>query len=135
MGVIVCDLHPVNVVNGEGFKALMTYLELGYRLPSDRYFIGLIERKYTEMKEGGTRRLQQKTFVSFTGDIWTSITIDAYLTLTVHFLSDAWKMYSVVLGTNSMNERHTGENIVTYLRIVSRLKASLPPEHVDMRVF
>ena len=39
-GVIVRDLRPVNIVNGDGFKALMAYLEPGYRLPSDRYFMG-----------------------------------------------------------------------------------------------
>ena len=58
-----------------------------------------------KVKEGVTRRLQQETFVSLTGDIWTSIAIDAYLTLTVHFLSDAWEMCSVVLGTKPLNER------------------------------
>ena len=115
VGMIVRDLRPVNVVNGDGFKALVTCLEPGYRLPSDRYFMGLIERKYVEVKEGVTRRLQQETFVSLTGDIWTSIAIDAYLTLTVHFLSDAWEMCSVVLGTKPLSDRHTGEHIVTWM--------------------
>lgn len=114
-GVIVRDLRPVNIVNGDGFKALMAYLEPGYRLPSDRYFMGLIERKYVEVKEGVTRRLQQETFVSLTGDIWTSIAIDAYLTLIVHFLSEAWEMCSVVLGTKPLSDRHTGENIVAWM--------------------
>ena len=52
--VIVRNLRPVTIDNGEGFKALMTYLEPGYRLPSDRYFMGLSEGKYIEVKEGET---------------------------------------------------------------------------------
>ena len=43
MGMIVRDLTPLNTVNGARFKALLSYLEPGYRLPSDRYFMGLIE--------------------------------------------------------------------------------------------
>ena len=53
--------------------------------------------------------------MSLTGDIWTSITIDAYITLTVHFLSEAWEMCSVVLGTKPLSDRHTGENIVAWM--------------------
>ena len=49
--------------------------------------------------------------MSLTGDLWTSIAIDAYLTLTVHFLSEAWEMGSVVLGTKPLSDQHTGENI------------------------
>ena len=52
--MIVHDLWPVNIVNDEGFKALMTYLEPGYRLLLNRYFMGLIEEKYAEVKEGVT---------------------------------------------------------------------------------
>ena len=115
VGVIVRDLRSMNIVNGDGFRALLTYLEPGYHLPSARYFMGLIVCKYVKMKEEMTRKLQQETFVSLTGNIWTSIAIDAYLTLTVHFISDAWEMRSVVLGTKPLDERHTGENIVTWM--------------------
>ena len=33
MRVIVHDLRPLNTVNGEGFKALQSYLEPGSLLP------------------------------------------------------------------------------------------------------
>ena len=62
--------------------------------------MGLIECKYVEVKEEVTQ-LQRETIVSLTGDMWTSITTDAYLTLTVNFISDAWEMRSVVLGSMS----------------------------------
>ena len=58
MGMIVRDLRPLNTVNGAGFKALLSYLEPGYRLPSDRYFMGLIERKYVDVRESVKLRLQ-----------------------------------------------------------------------------
>ena len=94
IGMIVRNLRPLNTVNSAGFKALLSYLEPGYRLPSDQYFMGLIEQKYVNVRESVKLRLQQETaFVSITGDIWTSIATHAYLTLTVHFLSREWDMY------------------------------------------
>ena len=141
MGMIVHDLRSLNTVNGAGFKALLSYLEPGYRLPSDRYFTGLIERKYVDVRESVKLRQQQETAcVSITGDIWTSIATHAYLTLT-----DWWKVnghrfpllarlsrkYLAITATSTPAERVFS---VAGL-IVSRLRASLSPEHVDMLVF
>ena len=96
MGMIVPDLHPLNTVNGEGFKALLFYLKPGYRLPLD-------ELKYIDERVSA--------FVSITGDIWTSIATHAYLILTMCFLSSEWDMCSIALGTKPLTGRHTGENI------------------------
>ena len=41
--------------------------------------------------------------------------MDAYLTLTAHFISDTWEMCSVFLGTKPLNEWHTGENTVIWM--------------------
>ena len=60
MGMIVCNLRPLNTMNGEGFKVFLSNLEPGYRLPSDRYFMGLIERKYVDVSV--KLRLQQECF-------------------------------------------------------------------------
>ena len=61
MGMIVRYLHPPNTVNCEGFKALLSYLEPGYRLPSDRCFIGLVKQKYVDVKESVKPRLLSST--------------------------------------------------------------------------
>ena len=74
MGMTAHDLCPLNTVNGEGFKALLSYLKRRYRLPLDQYFMGLIERKYVDVRESVKLRLQQESaFVSITGDILISI--------------------------------------------------------------
>ena len=46
-----------------------------------------------------------------TTDIWTSGAVDDYLTLTVHYLNDSWKLSTKVLLTREMSEHHTGQNI------------------------
>ena len=105
-----------SIVNGAGFKMLLSHFKPGYRLPSDRYFMGLIERQYVDVRESVKLRLQQETaFASITGDILTSIATHAYLTLTVHFLSSEWDMCSIVLGTKPLKDRHNGENITIWI--------------------
>jgi len=58
--------------------------------------------------------------VAVTTDIWTSRVMQAYITATVHFLTDRWKMESKVLQAQEMPERHTGVHISERL-----LKASV----------
>ena len=71
MGMIVRDLHPLNIVNGEGFKVLLSYLEPGYQLPLGRYFMGLIEQKFVDVRESVKLRLQQESaFVDLTSEQW-----------------------------------------------------------------
>ena len=42
--------NPINLVNRRGFQQLITYLEPGYRLPSDTHFTHLVECKYVAVK-------------------------------------------------------------------------------------
>ena len=87
--MIVRDLRPLNVVNGEGFKAVISYLEPGCQIPSDRCFMSLIEKKYDEVKVMVKQKIELESgSLCVTGDIWTSIANDAYLTITVHFISE-----------------------------------------------
>ena len=49
--IIIKDLHPFNIVNGKGFQEPISFLELGYRLPSHTHYPYLIEQKYTAVKQ------------------------------------------------------------------------------------
>ena len=115
--VIVKDLRPINMVNGEGFQRLIAYLEPGYHLPSDTHFTHLIERQYSAMKTKVCELLQHKvSYVAVTADVWTSIATDSYLTVTVHYLDDEWAMKSVILGTLPLSESHTGVNLAEWIK-------------------
>ena len=41
--MIACVIHPLDIVNGKGFREVFAYLEPSYHIPSDRYFMTLIE--------------------------------------------------------------------------------------------
>ena len=46
-----------------------------------------------------------------TSDIWTSVSTQSYITITVHFISDNWELCSRELLIREMEESHTGVNI------------------------
>ena len=107
---------PINLVNGKGFQELIAYLEPGYRLPSDTHFTHLIERKYAAVKEKVCQVFQHKVnYVALTGNVWTSIATNSYLTVTAHYL-DEWEMKSIVLGTLPLSESHTGVNLAGWVK-------------------
>ena len=43
--------------------------------------------------------------------MWTSIATEGYIGVTGHFIDSSWRMQSLVLATEAMEERHTRVNI------------------------
>ena len=95
---------------------LIAYLEPGYRIPSDTHVTHLIERLYVSVKTEVVKLLSNIEFLSITGDIWTSIATDSYLTVTVHYINENWEMLSIALGTLPLSESHTGQNIQSWVK-------------------
>ena len=84
-------LRSAAIVEGEGFKRLLSFLEPGYVIPSSVHLMDVVRRKYTMAKEKLKRILaDNKTKYSLTTDIWTSFANDAYISLTTHFIDDCW---------------------------------------------
>ena len=55
--------------------------------------------------------IMKRKIVAVTSDLWTSNTMQSYITLTGHFVDDRWNLNSLVFGTRLVTERHTGVNI------------------------
>ena len=49
--MVAKDLRPAAVVDGEGFKRLLFYLEPGYVIPSSVHIMDVVRRKYIMAKE------------------------------------------------------------------------------------
>ncbi len=109
------DLRPISVVDGDGFKSLMKYVEPGYRVPSHTHMSKVCHRLYEFEKENLKQDLKKASFFAFTTDTWTSNAVNGYITLTVHYIDDLWKMSTKVLLTGEMAESHTGKNIADRL--------------------
>jgi len=49
--MVARDLRPISIVEGAGFKHLLSYLEPGYRVPSHTNISTVCLRLYNEQKE------------------------------------------------------------------------------------
>ena len=55
--------------------------------------------------------LRQASFFAATTDMWTSGYNNAYITFTVHCISNEWKLHMFCLEMVPMYSNHTGQNI------------------------
>ena len=112
--MVARDLRPISVVEGVGFTNLIGYLEPGYRVPSHTHITTVCRRMYNVQKERVKKEIADR-HVALTTDIWTSCATESYITVTVHYIDNFWKMTTRVLLTKEMAERHTGRNIANRL--------------------
>ena len=106
--MIARDLQPAAIVEGEGFKQFLSFLEPDYVISLSVHLMDVVCRKYTMAKEKLKRILaDNKTKYSLTIDIWTSFANVAYIPLTTYFIDDCWLMRCYTLATYSFPEQHT----------------------------
>ncbi|KAI4808180.1 hypothetical protein KUCAC02_000246 [Chaenocephalus aceratus] len=123
---VVKDVRPLSALSEEGFRDIMTFFEPGYKIPSHATLWSNIMLQYNTVKARIANEMKDKS-VSLTTDLWTSCTMDPYITITAHYITDTWELKSRVLRTTIMPERHTAVNIV------QRLKETI--EEWDLVVF
>lgn len=87
---IALDMRPVNVIDGEGFKELMRTLEPGYTVPKRETIMHSVDVKYASICVKVYMLIKNCKAVSLTTDIWTTLQMEAYLTVTAHFITEAW---------------------------------------------
>ncbi|XP_061578646.1 zinc finger BED domain-containing protein 4-like isoform X2 [Cololabis saira] len=117
LNMIVTDMRPIAMVEDDGFKQMIQTFHPGYTLPSRTHFTKLIEEKYETVVSDikATLKLINKNKIALTADAWTSISTEAYLGITCHFISDDWELTSLCLTTMPLEERHTGSNIAAWI--------------------
>ncbi len=54
--MVARDLHPISIVEGDGFKNLLSYIEPGYTVPSHTHISSLCRRLYGTEKKGSWRQ-------------------------------------------------------------------------------
>ncbi|CAI5686607.1 unnamed protein product [Oreochromis niloticus] len=118
--MILKDTRPLAVVEGEGFKEMLTTFQPGYTLPSRRHFTSMMERKYETSVEKLRNELKKATSkISLTTDAWTSLVTESYLGVTCHFINDNWDLLSFNLATLPVEECHTAENFASWVEKVA----------------
>ncbi|XP_051996488.1 E3 SUMO-protein ligase ZBED1-like [Xyrauchen texanus] len=117
--MIVRDLQPMSVVEDEGFQAFVKALDPRYKLPSrkkmtETYLVNMFD----ECKDKVRATLQNAPSVVLTTDMWTSVSTEAYLTVTCHVIEN-WQTKDFVLEMAIFHGQHTADNISSELKRIT----------------
>lgn len=108
---------PIYTMEKTGFINLIKTLDPRYELPSRKYFSEVaLPQLYNNTREKVSRELEELSFYSATADMWSSRTMQPYMSLTVHFINNAWDLRSISLQMSYFPDDHTGELVAKGLR-------------------
>lgn len=114
---ITADGRPLCTVESEKFIKMLRVFDNRYKVPDRRTLTeSKIPAKYMEVRTGIHRLLERNKnscipIFSLTTDLWSSSTMEPYISLTAHFITDSFEMKRVTLETKYMPDKHTGVNI------------------------
>ncbi len=92
-------------------------LDKHYSLPSRNYFSSVaLPGLYTQCRMTVEKELQNMQNFAATADLWSSRTMDPYLSLTVHFITRDFNVKSCCLQTAFFPAYHTGEELAQGLK-------------------
>ena len=102
---LTTDLHPLSVVNDEGFRHL-SFSAPGYKLPSRTHVAKLIKERHVLRKKELARLLKQDAIACSltTGGLKTT---QSFNTVTCHFINKDWSLVIAVLDTSHFPSSHT----------------------------
>ena len=84
---IVKDVRPLAAVQGEGFKEILNVFEPDYTVLSHTTLWTMINRQCDALRESVKEEMQGRS-VSLTTNLWTSPTMEPYITVTAHYITN-----------------------------------------------
>ncbi|CAH1725642.1 unnamed protein product [Aphis gossypii] len=112
--MIVADYQPLSLVENVGFIEYTKILQPLYSIPSRKVLTSkLLPQEYNVIILKIKSILLNVNDLSITTDMWTSDS-KIYITVMCHFIFDD-QLYSLVIATKDVSDRHTGQNIAATL--------------------
>ena len=110
--MMAVDNQPFSIVEDLGFTRLVKQLMPKYCLPSRKYFTSnVVPSIHTSVMEKVKKNVKEAEHISFTTDIWTTLSNDAFISLTGHCLGKNFDQDTVVLRVLPFPGSHTADNI------------------------
>lgn len=111
------DVCPINTVSNEDFRKMVKTLDKRYVIPSRNYFSKqALPALYEKLRGGIERDVTAVEYFATTTDLWSSRTMEPYMSLTIHYIDGNFAMKSRCLQTAFFPQDHTGESIAQGLR-------------------
>jgi len=109
--VIIGNMLPLSLVDNQYFHEFMSYLEPNYKVPCRQTLTARLDNMKEKIAERVADELKAASAIAMTTDIWTSISNDAYISVTASFIAPQWQLRTLSLANKPMEERHTQANI------------------------
>jgi len=112
---VIINEQPFKVVDGEGFKRLMSIVVPNFELPSRLTIARQCLKIYHEEKEKLKKHIQNQ-HVCLTSDTWTSLQNLTYMVITAHWIDDNWNLQKKILNFFQVPD-HKGETIAKGIEV------------------
>jgi hypothetical protein len=101
---------PFTVVEDDDFHAMIRMLRSGTKVPSANTIKNRIMDMFNAEK-ARVRALLQETpgKLSFSIDVWTSVNMEPFLGITVHWIDKEWRLQDMLLDLVPLEGPHTGK--------------------------
>ncbi|XP_063227428.1 zinc finger BED domain-containing protein 4-like [Bacillus rossius redtenbacheri] len=115
--MICVDGQPISVIENRGFKELVNHLEPRFSMPSRKSLANeVIPQMYNDVLNEVKDKLSIEEYVALTTDLWTSVSNDDYLSLTVHYLDQNFIWHHLCVEVVPFPEvSHTADNICSFI--------------------
>ena len=103
---------PIYTVEISGFQRMLNTFDAKCEVPSQTYFSRTaIPTLYASVREQVKQELSTVQYFLATTDLWSSIGMKPYMSYTVHFVNEEWKLQTRCLQAKFLPDDHTGENL------------------------
>ena len=114
--MVILDLQPWSIVNDPGFIFYSYQMNPKYKLASDKFYRGLLNKCYSTSVEKLESKIAQDApqHVSCQLDGW-SVYRHGYVGLLINYITSSWKRVNLYLSCERFDTNHTGENLAAFL--------------------
>lgn len=114
--MMINGLHPVSLVEDEGFRELINSIYPDYEIPSRKIMAEYIESIYVDIQNKMRMVLEKSKFIEVTTDIWPSIKYESYVALKCDLFDEDHKLVNYVLEIKCFDtESLTSDNIKSFV--------------------
>ena len=106
------DMLPIYTTEKKGFCRLVETLDPRHKIPSVMYFSNAaIPALFEKPRERVVAEITSAKYFSATTDMWSSSTIEPYLSYSVHFIDKDWILQERCLQTLFVPKDHNADNL------------------------
>lgn len=110
--LFIHDFQPFSIVEDEGFVNFVKGLNPSYKLPNRKTITNvMVTSEYEKCLNAVHHELVDIDSVCLTTDTWTSMTVQSYLCVTAHYITDNFELRSILLECSFMPFSHTSSNL------------------------